>query len=48
MVPPAPPTLSMMMGWPSACRMGSATMRASVSVGPPGGYDTTMVMGRDG
>jgi hypothetical protein len=37
MAPPAPPMLSMMIGWPSAARIGSATMRASVSVGPPGG-----------
>src|SRR5437016_3693603 len=34
--------------WPSVARMRSAKMRPSVSVGPPGGYGTIMVIGREG
>ena len=48
MVPAAPPTFSTITGWPSVARMRSAKMRPSVSVGPPGGYGTIMVIGREG
>ena len=48
MVPPAPPTFSTTIGWPSDARMPSATMRAMMSVIPPGGNGTIMVTGRDG
>jgi hypothetical protein len=37
-----------MIGWPSDTLMRSMTMRAIVSVGPPAGYGTTIVTGRDG
>src|SRR6185436_4167165 len=47
-LPAPPPTFSMMTGWPSDARRRSAKIRASVSVGPPGGYGTIMVIGRDG
>ena len=45
MLPPAPPTFSMMTGWPSSGRIRSAMMRATVSVDPPGGNGTTSVIG---
>src|SRR5215211_6379597 len=48
MLPPAPPTFSMMTGWPSNGRMRSAMMRATTSVDPPGGNGTTSVMVRAG
>jgi hypothetical protein len=48
MLAPAPVTVSMTTGWPSDPFMRSLKMRASVSVGPPAGNGTTMVMGRDG
>jgi hypothetical protein len=43
MLPPAPPTFSMMTGWPSNGRIFSAMMRAATSVDPPGGNGTTIV-----
>jgi hypothetical protein len=48
MLPPAPPTFSMMIDWPSTACIGSARMRASTPVEPPAGNGTTMVIGRDG
>src|SRR5579884_2671526 len=48
MVPLAPLTVSTTTVWPSALPMPSARMRASVSVGPPGGNPTSSVIGRDG
>src|SRR6185503_18923883 len=48
MLPPAPPTFSMMTGCPSDGRIASARMRAAVSVDPPGGNGTITVTGRDG
>ena len=48
MVPPAPPTFSMTMGWPSAASKGPDRIRASASDGPPGGNGAMMVIGRDG
>src|SRR5262245_55651130 len=48
MVPPAPVVFSTNMDCPSACRMGSLMMRASVSVGPPAANGTTSVIGFDG
>ena len=48
MLPPAPPTFSMMIGWPRIGRIFSAMMRAVTSVEPPGGNGTTSVIGRDG
>jgi hypothetical protein len=48
MLPPAPPTFSMMTGWPSSGRMRSAMMRPTTSVDPPGGNGTTKVICRDG
>jgi hypothetical protein len=48
MPPPAPDTFSMTIGWPSDVFMRSVRMRASVSVGPPAGNGTIMVIGRDG
>ncbi len=48
MLPPAPDTFSMMTVWPSVLRIASASTRASVSDGPPAGYGTISVTGRDG
>src|SRR6478609_2355933 len=48
MLPPAPVTFSMTTGWPSEVLMRSATMRASVSTGPPAANGTTIVIERDG
>jgi hypothetical protein len=48
MLPPAPPTFSMITGWPSESFMRSPIMRAIVSVGPPGANGTMMVIGREG
>jgi hypothetical protein len=47
-VPPAPPTFSMIMDWPRIFPICSVTMRATTSLGPPAGNGTTTVMGRDG
>jgi hypothetical protein len=48
MVPLAPLKVSTTTGWPSGPCIASAMIRASVSVGPPGGNPTIMVTGRDG
>ncbi len=48
MLAPAPVTFSMMTAWPSVSFMRSPRMRASVSVGPPAGNGTIMVIGREG
>ena len=48
MVEPAPVTFSMIMVCPSDARMPSAKIRPSVSVGPPAGNGTIIVIGRDG
>jgi hypothetical protein len=48
MAPPAPLTFSITTGWPRKPRIDSARTRPSVSVGPPAGYGTTIVIGRDG
>src|ERR1051325_1827089 len=48
MLPPAPPTFSMITGWPSDGRIASPMMRAAGSVEPPGGNGTIRVTGRDG
>src|SRR5262249_60475248 len=45
---PAPVTFSMIMVCPSDARMPSAMIRPSVSVGPPAGNGTIIVIGRDG
>ena len=45
MVAPAPVTFSMMIDWPSVSFMWSPMMRAIVSVGPPAGNGTMMVIG---
>jgi hypothetical protein len=47
-VPPAPPTFSITMVWPSTLPICSATMRATTSLGPPAGNGTTTVIGRAG
>ena len=47
-VDPAPVTFSTMMGWPSDIRMPSLKIRPSVSVGPPAGNGTIIVMGCEG
>src|SRR5947207_10883509 len=47
-VPPAPPTFSITMVWPSTLPIWSATIRATTSLGPPAGKGTTTVTGRDG
>src|SRR5206468_1874629 len=43
-----PPLFSTTTGWPSECDILSATMRATRSADPPGGYGTTSLMGRLG
>jgi hypothetical protein len=48
MVPPAPTTFSMMIGWPSAFDMPAAVTRAIVSVGPPAVNGTIRVIARAG
>jgi hypothetical protein len=48
MLPPAPATFSITTGCPSEARMRSPRRRAIVSVGPPAGYGTIIVMGREG
>jgi hypothetical protein len=45
MVDPAPVTFSMTMGWPSEARMPSLKILPSVSVGPPAGNGTIIVIG---
>src|SRR6185295_2126773 len=48
MVPPAPPTFSMITGWPSVTFIRSATTRARMSEPPPAGNGTISVTGFDG
>src|SRR5262249_5334042 len=48
MVPAAPAVFSMRTLCPSAGPMPCATMRATVSVGPPAANGTTIMIGRDG
>src|SRR5713226_6803683 len=48
MLPPAPPTFSTTIAWPSVCDIRCAITRATASVEPPGGNGLTMVMVRDG
>src|SRR5262245_22340211 len=48
MLPPAPPTFSITIGWPSVSRIRSAMMRAAASVDPPGGNGTIRLSGREG
>src|SRR5690606_24850352 len=45
---PAPALFSMMMGWPSWRDTPSSTLRATMSVPPPGGNGTTTRMGWSG
>ena len=46
--PAAPATFSTTKDWPSDSFMRSASIRASVSAGPPAANGTTMVTGFDG
>ena len=48
MVPLAPVRLSTLTVWPMRTASFSANSRASASVSPPGGKDTTMVTGLAG
>ena len=48
MLPSAPTTFSMVIGWPISPLMRSTTARPTVSMPPPAGNGTIMVMGRDG
>jgi hypothetical protein len=48
MVPAAPPTFSMMTGCPRTVRIFSPRNRATVSVAPPAGNGTIIVMARVG
>jgi hypothetical protein len=48
MLPAAPAMFSMMTGWPSTPRNCSARYRANVSVAPPAGNGTIMLIGRAG
>jgi hypothetical protein len=48
MVPAAPPTFSMMIGCPSTARIFSPRNLATVSVAPPAGNGTIIVIGRVG
>src|SRR5882672_7162948 len=48
MLPPAPARFSTMTCWPRLSPRNLATMRATVSVPPPGSKPTTMVIGFDG
>ena len=43
-VPPAPPTFSITIDWPSDFDIASVTMRATISLGPPAGNGTTTVI----
>jgi hypothetical protein len=47
-MPPAPPLLSTMTGCPSCFPNGSAMMRATTSVEPPGANGTIILTGRVG
>ena len=44
-VPEAPGLLSMTMGWPRCLAAASEMVRMTMSVEPPAGHGTTMVMG---
>src|SRR5262245_7633126 len=46
--PPAPPTFSTRIGWPSEARSESCMLRTVVSTAPPAGSGMTMVIGFDG
>ena len=48
MVPPAPATFSAMTVWPSDVFIRSLTIRATMSVTPPAGNGTIIVIGRAG
>ena len=48
MVPPAPPTFSTITVWPSDFDITPASVRATVSVGPPATKGTTIVTGLAG
>src|SRR4051812_33798027 len=48
MLPPAPARFSTSTCWPTLSARNLATMRATVSVPPPGSKPTTMVIGLDG
>src|SRR5215213_905688 len=48
MLPAAPPRLSTTTFWPSDCESAIDTIRAMMSVGPPGANGTTSVIGRSG
>src|SRR6185437_14305183 len=48
MLAPAPVTFSTMTAWPSDSLMRSLRMRASVSVGPPAGNGTIIVIEWEG
>ena len=45
MVPPAPPTFSIVICCPSSFDIACAVTREIVSVGPPAAAGTTMVIG---
>src|SRR5262245_6175922 len=47
-MPPAPPTFSMMICWPSVALIAGASTRATTSLGPPAANVTTRVNGRVG
>src|SRR5262249_47063707 len=47
-MPPAPGTFSITTCWPRISLNRAARMRASVSIGPPAAYGTTMVIARVG
>src|SRR5712691_4886829 len=47
-MPPAPPTFSTMICWPSSSLRRAAMIRPMVSTGPPAAYGTTSVTGRAG
>jgi len=47
-VPEAPVTFSIRTGWPSDIRIGSISVRAKVSTGPPAPNGTISVIGRVG
>src|SRR5262245_56914140 len=48
MIPVAPPRLSTTICWPSRSTRRGPIARTTMSVPPPGGYGTTMRIGRDG
>jgi hypothetical protein len=48
MLPSAPGTFSMMIGWPSPRSIRAATTRPIASREPPAADGTIMVIGRDG